>query len=76
MGFLISWSPYAIVSIYRVFTDDYISPMVETIPAMFAKSTLLWTSVLYIYSNRKIRVIIKNYFFEKKEKIKKQPIFL
>ncbi|RNA28801.1 melanopsin [Brachionus plicatilis] len=58
-GFVVSWTPYAMVSMYRVFVDQNVSPMAGTIPAMFAKSTLLWTSLLYIYSNRKIRAIIK-----------------
>ena len=61
---------------YRVFSDENISPMTGTIPAMFAKSTLLWTSLLYIYSNRKIRAIIKNYFVKKNEKLNKKLVFI
>ncbi|CAF1150452.1 unnamed protein product [Brachionus calyciflorus] len=64
-GFVISWSPYALVSVYGAFLDQKVSPLMGTIPSMFAKSTLLWTSLLYIYSNRKIRQIIKSFFFRR-----------
>ncbi|CAF1051697.1 unnamed protein product [Brachionus calyciflorus] len=70
VGFVISWIPYALVSLYRVFVDQKVSPLMGTIPAMFAKSTLLWTSLLYIYSNRQIRVLIKSFFVRRNAKRK------
>ncbi|CAF0893793.1 unnamed protein product [Brachionus calyciflorus] len=70
IGFVISWIPYALVSLYRAFVDHKVPPLMGTIPSMFAKSTLLWTSLLYIYSNRKIRVIIKGFFIRRNTKEK------
>ncbi len=32
-----------------------IDPFISTLPPFFAKSSMLWTSVLYIFSNRQIK---------------------
>jgi hypothetical protein len=62
--FVISWTPYVIVSMYSLFGDHTrITPLMATIPSLFGKSSLLWPSVLYIMSNRNIR----NFLFKKPE---------
>ena len=53
-SFLLSWSPYAIVSMYAAFVDR-VEAMTSTLPSLFAKSSMLWTSVFYILSNKKVR---------------------
>lgn len=56
VGFIITWTPYAIVSLYSAFINaDRISPLVTTLPALFAKSSMLWPSMLFMFSNSKIR---------------------
>ena len=53
--FLISWTPYALVSMYSAFIDSNdITPLVATLPAMFAKSSTVLSSIFYILSNKKI----------------------
>ena len=49
-------TPYAIVSMYSAFINpDHISPFGSTLPAMFAKSSLAWSTILFIYSSSNIR---------------------
>jgi hypothetical protein len=53
--FLLSWSPYAVVSMYCALGDpNDIGPLTATIPALFAKSALLWPSLLYMVGNRNL----------------------
>ena len=68
MGFVISWTPYAMVSLYSSFIGDDLPPLAGTLPAMFAKSTLVWSAILYIFSNKQIRVkLTMGLFYEKKQ---------
>ncbi|RNA30611.1 rod opsin [Brachionus plicatilis] len=68
VGFVISWTPYAMVSLYSSFIGDDLPPLAGTLPAMFAKSTLVWSAILYIFSNKQIRVkLTMGLFYEKKE---------
>lgn len=54
--FIFSWTPYAFVAMYSAFVDpSHISPLGATIPAMFAKSSMIWGTILYLFSNSKIR---------------------
>ena len=46
MFYLIAWGPYAIVSMYSAFINDPpLSPIIATIPALFAKSSIVWPAV-------------------------------
>ncbi|CAF1545172.1 unnamed protein product [Adineta ricciae] len=41
-GYLIAWTPYAIIVFIRIFIDtDRIPPIIDTLPALFAKSSLV-----------------------------------
>ena len=60
MGFLICWSPYAVVSLYRVFGTNIVSPMMATLPAFFAKFSLAWPSLITLVLNKEIRMKIKS----------------
>lgn len=55
--FILSWSPYALISLYRTFFDysNSITPLMATIPALFAKSSLIWPSLLNIIGNKTMR---------------------
>ena len=55
-GFLLSWTPYTIVCMYRAFIQDsYVSPMAATIPAFFGKFSLAWPALLSLFGNKDIR---------------------
>ncbi|CAF0955798.1 unnamed protein product [Brachionus calyciflorus] len=54
--FVVSWTPYAMVSMYSAFIDEEgVSPLAGTLPAVIAKSSMLWTALIYVFSNRNIR---------------------
>lgn len=70
-GFLLTWIPYAIGSIYVSFiSNEPLNPLLEAIPAMFAKSSLVWSTILYIYSNDQIRSKISLELFKSLAPIK------
>lgn len=51
-----SWTPYAVVSFYGAFiASDDIAPIAGTIPAYFAKSSMVWSTLFYIFTNRKLK---------------------
>ena len=61
--FVVAWTPYAMVAMYSAFINPKgVSPLLGTIPAIFAKSSMLWTSVIYIFSNRQIRENLTSLF--------------
>lgn len=61
VGYLLTWTPYSIVSMYSAFIDPSdISPLASTLPAMFAKSSMVWSTILFIYSNDYIKIKFKN----------------
>ncbi|RNA35867.1 melanopsin [Brachionus plicatilis] len=70
-GFMISWTPYAIVSLISSFFSDYIhiTPFMALIPTIFAKTSLVWPSVLYVFSNNQVQLVLSKKF--KSYKVKK-----
>ena len=51
-----SWTPYAVVSFYGAFiASDDIAPIAGTIPAYFAKSSMVWSTLFYVFTNRKMK---------------------
>ena len=59
--FIFSWTPYAIVSFYAAFLGHDLSPLAGTLPAMFAKSEFLWSSLVFIWSNRLVRTKLRDF---------------
>ncbi|UJR33532.1 hypothetical protein I4U23_020976 [Adineta vaga] len=56
LTFIIAWTPYAIVAfISSFFSPTLISPLVGTIPAIFAKSSIYFNPLIYIITNSHIR---------------------
>jgi hypothetical protein len=51
ISFFLSWLPYALVSMYVTFVDASVPPLLGTIPSMVAKSSMLWTSLFYLFTN-------------------------
>lgn len=50
---MFAWTPYAVIAMYVVFVDSNgFSPLAEAVPSLIAKSSMLWTAVLYVFSNK------------------------
>lgn len=48
--------PYSVVSFYSAFINpNDISPLGSSLPAMFAKSSMVWSSLLILFANKQIR---------------------
>jgi hypothetical protein len=55
-GFLLAWSPYACVSFISAFGNpQLISPLLATLPALFAKSQVIWNPIIYVAFNKNFR---------------------
>ena len=68
VGYLMTWGPYSLVSMYSAFiSPNHITPLDSTLPAMFAKSSLAWSTILFIYSNKKIKSRVKFRLFSTKQ---------
>ncbi|XP_043080159.1 opsin 7, group member b isoform X2 [Puntigrus tetrazona] len=49
IGFLMAWSPYAVVSMWAAFTEpDLVPPIAFAMAAMFAKSSTLYNPMVYL----------------------------
>lgn len=61
MIFVITWTPYAIVAMASAILGDYkISPLLATLPAVIAKSSMLWSSLYFLLTNNIIRRKLMN----------------
>ena len=57
--FILAWTPYALISLTSAFIDPNVSEGLNgTIPAILAKSSMVWTPVFYIFLNKTIRAAI------------------
>ncbi|CAF2550806.1 unnamed protein product [Rotaria sp. Silwood2] len=55
-GYLLAWTPYAIMSFICAFIDDeFFPPILGTIPALFAKTSVVWNPLIYVARNGNIR---------------------
>lgn len=55
-GFLLAWSPYACVSLISAFGNPQsITPLMATLPALFAKSQVIWNPIIYVAFNKNFR---------------------
>ncbi|CAF2933750.1 unnamed protein product [Rotaria sp. Silwood2] len=55
-GYLLAWTPYCIMSFIRAFIDaEYFPPILGTIPALFAKTSVVWNPLIYVVRNGNIR---------------------
>lgn len=55
--FLLSWLPYAGLSMLVVFKPDVeISPLVGTVPVYLAKSSTAYNPIIYIYLNKQVNL--------------------
>jgi hypothetical protein len=58
-GFVIAWTPYTITSLLSaLYGANAVSPLGSFIPALFAKTSMAWGALFFIFSNRKIKETI------------------
>lgn len=56
LTFLVSWTPYAIVALMGQFgPKNLITPLMATVPAIFAKSSTVYNPFIYAYKDTKFR---------------------
>ena len=66
-AFLIAWSPYALVATYAQFGSNiqqYITPFVASLPALFAKVSSMFNPALYILTRKECRLFYQHLIFE------------
>ena len=62
-SFVVVWTPYAVVSFYAAFfKPQSISPLVATIPALFAKTSILLNPIIYVIRYKRFRKGVKKLF--------------
>ncbi|UJR14687.1 hypothetical protein I4U23_001680 [Adineta vaga] len=59
-GFFIAWTPYAIIVFIRIiYGKNFFPPIIDTIPALFAKTSLVrWNPLIYTIRNGNFRTHI------------------
>lgn len=54
--FCLTWTPYAIVAMWSALVDaKHIPPVAATLPAVFAKSSMLWSPMFFIFTNQGVK---------------------
>ncbi|TNN40527.1 Opsin-5 [Liparis tanakae] len=60
LGFVVCWSPYAVVSMWSVFHDSAsIPPGVSLLPCLFAKSSTVYNPLIYYIFSQSFRKEVK-----------------
>ncbi|XP_040015979.2 opsin 8, group member b [Gasterosteus aculeatus] len=60
LGFVVCWSPYAVVSLWSIFHDSgSIPPEVSLLPCMFAKSSTVYNPLIYYIFSQSFRREVK-----------------
>ena len=68
-GYSLTWLPYSVASIYVAFIDSNIAPMLEVIPGIIAKSSMVTSTIFYIFLNKNVRRSIMLNLFSYRESI-------
>lgn len=57
MGFVVTWTPYTLILIYNSFLkeQDESLPLMSDISAVIAKSSVIWSTLLYMFTNSNIK---------------------
>ena len=54
-GFLFTWLPFSVILMCSTFLNSEISPLFSTLSNMFASSSSIWSTLLYLISNKHIK---------------------
>ncbi|XP_060084046.1 rhodopsin, GQ-coupled-like [Ylistrum balloti] len=61
-AFIVSWVPYATISLYAMFNDiSLMNPLLYMLPTLFAKASVIWNPIIYMFINK----AFKNALMEK-----------
>ncbi|XP_033727601.1 melanopsin-B-like [Pecten maximus] len=59
-AFIFSWLPYSAISLYAVFDDvNTINPVLGMLPALFAKASVIWNPIIYMFINQSYKNVLK-----------------
>ena len=72
---MLSWTPYTIIAAYETFSPYPIHPLLVTFAAILAKSSMIWSSVIYIFYNKQIRPKINKNLFTYQYILRKSKFF-
>ena len=53
-AFLVSWAPYAVISLYKVLGGG-VGAKTSVIPLLFAKSSICWNPFIYVFMNTQVQ---------------------
>ncbi|XP_069106957.1 melanopsin-like [Argopecten irradians] len=60
-AFILSWLPYSAISLYAVFDDIHaINPVISMLPALFAKASVIWNPIIYMFINSSYKAVLKD----------------
>ena len=75
--FLVAWTPYLIIALIGVFGDrTLVTPMVNAIPSLFAKSSCVYNPIVYALKNQKFRRAILSLMGRIRHCLRKSPTVL
>lgn len=52
--FLLAWTPYAIFALIEQFSSMEVSPKMEVIPAVLAKTSIVYNPIIYVTLNKQL----------------------
>ena len=56
-GFIVAWSPYAVVSVVSLFSKGRLmTPVATTTASLFAKTNVIWNPIVYGFIHTKFRI--------------------
>ena len=71
---MITWTPYTFVSIYNAFIKvDYSIHTVTNIAGLICKSSLLWSTLMYMLTNQNIRKRLNKRLFKRFDSTYTEP---
>ena len=62
--FMLSWLPYGVISMYTAFTNARVLKIGSMLSAILAKTSMVWTTLLFIFLNEKLRNKMIPRFFQ------------
>jgi hypothetical protein len=70
--FSIAWSPYLVIAIIAQFSENlelYVTPYTTTLPALFAKTSIIYNALVYTLTHRDCRNYFNNLVFKRRKKV-------
>ncbi|CAF1008978.1 unnamed protein product [Adineta ricciae] len=73
-GFLLAWTPYAITVVVRIFIhENSFPPIFGTIPALFAKTSVVWNPLIYVMRNGNFRHLVPFFAYRRIGRNQRSP---